>query len=157
MSLDSSVCTVFTALMVCACSMAFIQLASLLQGEFAWQSSPALHARVYAGETCTYLCTMHMHLACVGSPPDGVVWCGVVCRMHCYQMAMAGVVLHTGNASREGCVSKFALRVVCCAPVTGQKSSPRSAALVQGCPGDSLLLCLLVQLQFPQRPHHGAS
>ena len=29
-----------------------------------------------------------------------VVWCGVVCRRRCYQKAMAGMVLHTGNASR---------------------------------------------------------
>ena len=41
----------------------------------------------------------------------GAVWCGVVCRRCCYQMAMAGMVLHVGNASREGCVSKCVLCV----------------------------------------------
>ena len=41
------------------------------------------------------------------------MWCGVLCQRRCYQMAMAGMVLHTGNASREGCMSKCAVCVVC--------------------------------------------
>ena len=44
----------------------------------------------------------------------GVVWCGVV---WCAQKAMAGMVLHMGNARQEGCVCRCALCVVCCAPV----------------------------------------
>ena len=79
----------------------------------------------------------------------GVVWCGVVCRRRYYQMAMAGVVLHLGNASREGCVCGRALCVVCCAPVRWPEPSPCLGGLVHGRPGDSLPLCLLVQLQFP--------
>ena len=47
------------------------------------------------------------------------VWCVVVCQRRCYQMAMAKIVLYTGNASREGCVCKHALYVVCGAPVCG--------------------------------------
>ena len=43
-------------------------------------------------------------------------------------------------------MSKHMLCVVCYAPMTGQESSLRTAALVQGCPGDSLPLCVLVQL-----------
>ena len=87
----------------------------------------------------------------------GVVWCGVawrgvawrglawrdvvvVCRRCCYQKAMAGMVLHTGNASLEGCVSKRVLYVVCCAPLLRSEPYPRSVSLVQGRPGDSLPL-----------------
>ena len=64
--------------------------------------------------------------------------------------------LHTGNAKREGCVFERMLCAVCCAPMMGQESSPRTATLVQGCPWDSLPLHLLVQLKFLQHPHHSA-
>ena len=65
----------------------------------------------------------------------GVVWCGVVCRRRCYQMAMAGMVLHTVSVSREGCVSKRALCVVCGAPVAEGHHSPWcQAAAAWGCP-----------------------
>ena len=42
-----------------------------------------------------------------------VVWCGMVCRRRCYRKAMAGMVLHAGNASREGCVSRSVRCVLC--------------------------------------------
>ena len=61
---------------------------------------------------------------------------------------MAEMVLHTGNASREGCVCRHVLCVVCCAPVWRAELSPCSVGLVLGRLGDSLLLYLLVQLQF---------
>ena len=61
------------------------------------------------------------------------VWCGLVCRRHCYQMAMAGMVLHTGNAKLEGYVFECTLCVVCCALVKGQESlCTRSRFLAQG-------------------------
>ena len=69
-----------------------------------------------------------------------------MCRRRCYQKAMAGMILHTGNASREGCVCRRVLCVVCFAPVWRPESSPCSVGLVQGHPGDSLPLRLLVQL-----------
>ena len=53
-------------------------------------------------------------------------------------------------------MSERMLRVVCCAPATGQGSSPNMAASVRGCPWDSLLLCLLMHLEFSQRPCHSA-
>ena len=78
----------------------------------------------------------------------GVVWCGVVCRRRWYQMAMAGMPciqeMQTG-----GCVSKRALCVVCCTPVAEGRQSPRGrAAIVQGCLGEALPLCLMVPLKF---------
>ena len=61
--------------------------------------------------------------------------CSEVCRRRCYQMAMAGMVLHTGNAKREGCVSEHKLSVVCCTPVIGQEPFPRTAASVASVQG----------------------
>ena len=57
-------------------------------------------------------CALGVVLCCVGSGSIVschsvsrlccVVWCGVVCRRRCYQMAMARMVLHTGNAKPGG-------------------------------------------------------
>ena len=49
-------------------------------------------------------------------------------------------------------------RAVCCggAPVQWPEPFPCLVGLIHGCPGDSLPLCQLVQLQFPQGPRHGA-
>ena len=83
----------------------------------------------------------------------GVVWYGMVCQRRCYQMAMAGMVLHTGNASREGCVSKRTLCAVCGAPVAkGHHFLRRWAAAAGGCPGDALPHCLMVLLKFSLSP-----
>ena len=92
----------------------------------------------------------------------GVVWCGVVwCGVVWCGVVWCGVpkallpngngqdALQTSNAKREGCVSKCALCVVCCAPVAGGCHSLwRRAAAVQGCPGDILPLCLMVLPKF---------
>ena len=99
----------------------------------------------------------------------GVVWCGVVwCGVVWCGVVWCGVpkallpngngrdALDLGNAKREGCVSERGLPVVCCTLGTGQELSPCAASSVQGCPGDSLPLCLLVQLEFLQRPCHSA-
>ena len=67
----------------------------------------------------------------------GVVWCGVVWLVWCgvpkalLPNGNGRDALHTCNAKREGCVSERMLCVVCCAPVTGQESSPCMAVLVQ--------------------------
>ena len=53
-------------------------------------------------------------------------------------------------------MSERVLCVVCCAPVTGQEPPPSTAALVQGCPWDSLPLHRLVQLKFLQCPRLSA-
>ena len=80
-----------------------------------------------------------------------VMWCGVV---WCAEGAVTkrqwpGWSCTRENASREGCVSKHALRVVCCAPVAeGRLSLWHRAATVHGCPGDTLPLCLVVLLEF---------
>ena len=52
------------------------------------------------------------------------------------------------NARREGCVSKRMLCLVCCAPAMVGLGPRVGAVLVQGCPGDALSFCLLVQLEF---------
>ena len=54
------------------------------------------------------------------------------------------------NARREGCVSKRALCVLCCARAAeGRPPLRRRAVAVQGCPGDIPPLCLMVPLGFP--------
>ena len=92
----------------------------------------------------------------------GVVWCGVVwCGVVWCGVVWCGVLkallpngngqdaLHTGNAKREGCVSECALCVVCCAPVAeGCQPLWGWAAAVQGCPRDTLPLCMMVRLKF---------
>ena len=84
----------------------------------------------------------------------GVVWCGAVCRRLCYRMAMAGMVLHTGNAKREDCVSK---RTRCVWYVVHLWQRAITLSLVPGvcclgCPGAALPLCLMVLLKFSLDP-----
>ena len=102
----------------------------------------------------------------------GVVWCGVVwCGVVWCGVVWCGVpkallpngngrdALHTGNAKREGCVSERMLCVCVCVLSTcdgSRVAPPCTAALVQGCPWDSLLLRLLVQLKFVQSSCHSA-
>ena len=74
----------------------------------------------------------------------GVVWRGMVCRRRCYQKATARIVLHTGNASQVGCVSKRVLCVVCLAPRRREPLSPHALSSVQGRPRDALPPRLLV-------------
>ena len=82
------------------------------------------------------------------------VWGGLgvgVCRRHCHQKAVAGMVLHTGECKPGGvCVSKRPLCVVCCAPGAVGQGPQDGAVSVQGCLGDALPFRLLVQ--FSQRP-----
>ena len=99
----------------------------------------------------------------------GVVWCGVVwCGVVWCGVVWCGVpkallpngngqdALHTVSAKWEGCVFERVLCVVCCAPLTGQELSPRTAALGQGRPWDPLPLRVPVQLKFSQCPPHSA-
>ena len=51
---------------------------------------------------------------------------------------LGGLVLHTGNGGRDGCVSIRTLHVVFRLRQWGPLS-PRAVALVQGHPGDALL------------------
>ena len=76
----------------------------------------------------------------------GVVWCGVPKAL--LPNGNGWDALHTDNAKWEGCVSKPALCVVCCAPVEGRHPLWRWAAAVQGCPRDALSLCLMVLPKF---------
>ena len=88
--------------------------------------------------------------------PTAMVWCGVVqCGVPKALLPKSNGrdVLHMGNAKQEGCVSKRVLCVVCCAPVAeGRHPLWRRAAAVQGCPGDALLLCLMVVPKFSRSP-----
>ena len=89
----------------------------------------------------------------------GVVWCGVV---SCAEGAVTKRQWPGRSCIRvmlggEGCVCRHALCVVCFALVRWLESPPHLVGLVHGRPGDSLALCLLMQLQLPQGSCPGTS
>ena len=90
----------------------------------------------------------------------GVVWCGVVqCSVPKALLSKGNGrdVLLTGIAKWAGaCACARSMCCVCYAPARRSGSSPRVADQAQSRSGDPLLLRLLVQLQLPQGPRHGA-
>ena len=90
----------------------------------------------------------------------GVVWCGVVwCAEGAVTIWQWRGCLAYGNSKtgRVCACACFVLRAACVyAPSWRPVLLPHVAGLVQGRSGDPLPLRLLVQLQFPQGPCHGA-
>ena len=86
--------------------------------------SPSPTALLCGVVRCSVLCCSALRCSAGARVGAGVVWCGVVCRRRCYQMAMAGMVLHAGQCKPGGLCDWCVSAGPCCSALSRRPRVP---------------------------------